>query len=81
MGRHLLNVGFKKEMIVENQLEENLIAQRRIYDAVGDVDISTFEVPKKMIVMVQGTVRRCHEWLRIQKGERNRRTKEGDIKV
>ena len=70
-----------KEAIVENQLEESLVAQRFVYDGVREKQLSEMDVPKGMIRMARNANRRYKEWKDAKKGqEENRSQKENERK-
>ena len=65
-GQAAVERGFNvnKETIVLNQVEDSLIAQRRVFDAIRDVeDLSDVQISKKMLVTYRGASRRRKEFL------------------
>lgn len=76
-GQAAVERGFNinKETIVENQLEESLIAQRRVFDSIRNLDIASLEISQKMIRMVRGSCRRQKEALALRREQKSEEEK------
>lgn len=53
---------------MENQLEESLISQRRVFDSIRNTDVSKFDVTQKMIRIVRSSAR-CYKEAQAKKRE------------
>ena len=72
-GQAAVERGFNinKEAVVENQLEESLVAQRFVFDGVREQDLKELEISKVMIRMTRNANRRYKESKEAKKKQEN----------